>query len=75
MQTFSCQNAETCPWETFCVDLTGPMHVSTQETRIIIVVCYDDKPSNRLVQIAEIPSKESTEVANIVKKAWFVKKG
>ena len=51
------------------------MHVSMQETGIIIVVCYDDKPSNRLVEIAEIPTKESTEVANIVGKAWFVKKG
>ena len=38
---------------------TNHVHLSTQETRIIIAVCYDDKPSNRLVEIAEIPTKEA----------------
>lgn len=74
---FPAKNAETCPWETLCVDLTGPhafQHAG--ETRIIIAVCYHDKPpSNRLVEIAEIPTKESTEVANIVEKALVCEKG
>ena len=66
--------AETYPWETLCVDLIGPYTFKRKGKTDLSLWCVTMiDPATGWFEIAQIPTKESGSVANIVEQAWLTR--
>ena len=66
------KQAEINPWDTLCVDLIGPYTIPWKGKKTLILWCLTIiNPATGWFEVAQIPNKKASEIADITKKTWF----
>ena len=68
------KQSETSPWDTLCVDLTGPYTIPQKGRNPLKLWCLTMiDPATGWFEMSQIPNKTAAEIVDITKKTWFTR--